>query len=338
MKKKTRNILIASGAAAVTLAAVGAVSHAITTYLVKVALDREVPKTIKKSSKARDQLRGYEDLEGIGDMLKAGADALISKQPERVEISGFDGEKLVGHWYPAENPKRIIVAMHGWRSSWANDFGAIADFWHDNGCSVLYPEQRGQGESGGEYMGFGLIERHDCLEWVRFINQKTGGILPIYLAGISMGASTVLMASSLDMPENMRGIIADCGFTSPHAIWKHVMENNLHMSYGIRARIVDDMCKKRIKMGAKEYSTTTALAENKLPVLFIHGTDDHFVPVEMTYENYKACIAPKQLLVVPGADHGMSYFINRDEYEKANINFWQKYDNPLCQSNLQDKD
>ena len=79
-------------------------------------------------------------------------------------------------------------------------------------------------------------------------------------------------------------------------------------------------------MGSKEVSCTEALKNCKVPVMFIHGTDDHFVPVEMTYENYKACASEKHLLIVPGAEHGMSYMVEKDKYEKEALHFWQKYD------------
>lgn len=244
-----------------------------------------------------------------------------------MEIIGYDGVKLVGHLRRCENEKRLIVAMHGWRSSWFRDFGAISDFWYENGCSVLYAEQRGQGESGGEYMGFGLTERYDCLEWVKWANQNGYADRPVYLCGISMGASTVLMAAGLELPGNVRGIMADCGYTSPHAIWRHVLNDNLHISFcGLTAAVADDICKKKIRMGTKAYSCTDAMHECKVPVFFIHGTDDHFVPVEMTYENYKACAAPKRLLIVPGAEHGMSYLTEREKYEKSVLEFWRDYD------------
>jgi fermentation-respiration switch protein FrsA (DUF1100 family) len=100
-----------------------------------------------------------------------------------------------------------------------------------------------------------------------------------------MGAATVLMASGLPLPENVHGIMADCGFTSPHAIWKHVAEKNLHLSYGIIGKIASDMCRKKINMGPGDYSTTFALANTDIPVIFVHGSDDKFVPIEMTYEN-----------------------------------------------------
>lgn len=245
---------------------------------------------------------------------------------EEVEIINQDGIHLIGHWRPCENPKRIIIAMHGWRSSWSRDFGIIADFWKDSGCSVLYAEQRGQGSSEGEYMGFGMLERYDCLEWIKWVNEHTGGNLPVYLGGASMGATTVLMAAGLELPENVHGIVADCGFTSPHAIWKHVVENNLHMPYGLYSPVANDLCKKKIHVGTKEYSAVDAMQKCKVPVLFIHGTDDQFVPVEMTYENYKACAAPKHLFVVPGADHGMSYYTDKVGYEKCLLDFFAAYD------------
>ncbi|MDD6799331.1 MAG: alpha/beta hydrolase [Firmicutes bacterium] len=253
-------------------------------------------------------------------------------------MTACDGINLVGHLRKCENEKRLIIAMHGWRSSWAADFGAISNFWYANGCSVLYAEQRGQGESGGEYMGFGLTERYDCIEWVKWANENGYADIPIYLCGISMGASTVLMAAGLELLENVHGIMADCGYTSPPAIWKHVVEENLHMPFdGIKSAVANDICKKKIQIGTKDYSATEAMRECKVPVIFIHGTDDRFVPIEMTYKNYKACAAPKRLLVVPGAEHGMSYLVDKESYEKASKDFWKDFDGYHPESNREEK-
>ena len=319
MKWKNLWIMLGVGAAA---SAIGVyASHETTKYLLRLALDREAPKRMKKK-----RIRGADYGAEVEQMLSDAADRLEEKVTERVEIISSDGIRLVGHWYPCANSKRVIIAMHGWRSRWSRDFGTIADFWHDNGCSILFAEQRGQNDSEGDYMGFGLLERHDCRDWAHWVNQHCGHETPVYLGGISMGATTVLMASGLTMPENVRGIIADCGFTSPHAIWKHVVENNFHVPYGLYARAANDLCKKKINTGSRDYSTTDALSKTHIPVLFIHGTDDSFVPVEMTYENYKSCASPKRLLVVPGANHGMSYHLSRPEYEKATLDFWAEFD------------
>ena len=325
MKKKIKNILIGSGVAAAGIAAAIVVSCKLTEKLVKVALDRELPKSAEKSGK---KISGSNAKSAqLEAELAAASERLKNSGCETVEITSYDGINLVGHLRRCENEKRLIIAMHGWRSSWTSDFGAISDFWYKNGCSVLYVEQRGQGESGGGYMCFGLTERYDCLEWIKWANKNGYSTLPIYLCGISMGAATVLMAAGLDLPENVHGIMADCGYTSPHAIWKHVAKNNLHMYYGgITASVANDMCKKKIQIGSNEYSTTDAMRECKVPVLFVHGTDDHFVPIEMTYENYKACQAPKRLLVVPGAEHGMSYLTDKEAYEKTVTEFFEAFD------------
>ena len=322
--KRARKFLIGTGIAAAGVSAVTAISYKLTKKLLNVAMDREMPGGIYKN---KEKLYGSTEIKAFLSELDSGAHKLLNTDCERVEIASHDGLRLIGHWRACPDAKRVIVAMHGWRSSWARDFSLISDFWFENGCSVLYAEQRGQGDSDGEYMGFGLLERYDCLDWINWAIEKTEGKLPVYLGGVSMGATTVLMAAGLDLPENVCGIVADCGFTSPHAIWKHVVENNLHMSYsGFRGAIASDLCKKKISMGAKDYSTIDAMQACSVPVLFIHGTDDRFVPVEMTYENYKSCASPKELLVVPGAEHGMSYYLGKELYEAKMTEFWNKYD------------
>ena len=101
--------------------------------------------------------------------------ALLAKNMEEVEITSRDGLQLVDHWYPCENAKCIIVAMHGWRSAWHKDFGMVADFWHNKGCSILFAEHRGQNNSGGGYMTFGYMERFDCLDWINRVNKRVLG-------------------------------------------------------------------------------------------------------------------------------------------------------------------
>lgn len=324
MNKHIKNVLIGVGITTGTVITAGTVASLITKKLVSVALDREEPEIMNVS---REHLSGEPVMKEFLKMRAKAAQELKRANSETVEITAHDGERLVGHWHSCEDAKRIIIAMHGWRSSWTNDFGLISDFMFQNNCHILFAEQRGQNNSGGNYMGFGLLERYDCLDWIRWVNQQGYDNMPIYLCGISMGASTVLMTAGFDLPENVHGIIADCGYTSPNAIWKYVMENNLRLYYDdFQGEIAADLCRKKIQIGPKDYSCTSAMAKCKVPVLFIHGTDDDFVPVEMTYENYKACVAPKRLLVVPGAGHGMSYVVDREAYEQAVIQFWNSFD------------
>lgn len=323
MKKSTRNILIGSGIAVVGVTALSLAYQHTTKYLMKFALDRKAP---KKTSKNKNKMMSSGDISEVMSNMMDAAAKLEESEHEEVEITAQDGTALVGHWFYPENAKRIVIAMHGWRSTWSQDFGAIAPFWFENDCAVLFAEQRGQGNSGGEYMGFGLLERYDCYDWINWVNVHTEAKLPIYLGGVSMGASTILMTAGFDLPDNVRGIVADCAFTSPNAIWKHVVENNFHLPYGLYSKAAKDLCRKRINVAADSYSTKEAMQNCKVPILFIHGTDDNFVPIEMTYENYKACTAPKKLFIVPGAEHGMSYVVDKDGYEAAVKRFWNEFE------------
>lgn len=295
-------------------------SAAVTRELVSAAMDRDG----RKLPGGRRKLSGSNLRANELEPALRAAECLQKRRSRRVEIMARDGERLVGHWLAAEKPQRVILAMHGWRSSWAKDFGMVSDFWYRNGCSVLYAEQRGQCESGGKYMGFGLTERYDCLDWLDTVKRLSGGDLPVYLCGVSMGAATVLMAAGLKLPPCVKGIMADCGYTSVHDIWKHVLERNLHLSYRLHGPLAERMCRRKIHMGTRDQSTVDALRKCRVPVLFVHGTADSFVPVEMTYENYRACGAPKRLFVVPGAEHGMSYLTDQVGYEKNMREFWHE--------------
>ncbi len=323
MKKNKKNFLLGTGLALGSIAAISSISYLITKKLVTVALDREAPKTNPSSMKL---LTGDSKIEEKMSFLNENAKVLEEKQLEVIEIEAVDGTRLVGHLYKNEKAKRTLIAMHGWRSSWARDYCLISDFLMENDCNVLFAEQRGQGESGGDYMGFGLTERYDCLDWINWVNNTEMEKLPIYLMGISMGATTVLMATGFELPQNVKGVIADCGFTSPNDIWRHVAQNMKILYTGFMGGVASAICKRKINATPDEYSTILALANCKIPVLFIHGTDDKFVPIEMTYENYKACASPKSLFIVPGAEHGASYFAAKDEYENQVKQFWSKWD------------
>ncbi len=318
MKKALKLI---TGVAA-TAAGITGLVYATTRLLVDTATNREQPRVMKK---LQGKISGSEQTDEFKREWSLAAEKLREKEMNEITLNSFDGTRLAGHEYIAENAKRIIIAMHGWRSSWDRDFCMIADFWHANGCTVIFAEQRGQQNSGGEHMCFGVAERYDCQKWAEYAADKYGD-MPIYLAGISMGASTVLMSAALEMPKQVKGIMADCGYTSPKAIWKYITTENLHLSYALHGPFADSMFKRRFKTGTNSCSTVSAMKNCKIPVLFIHGTNDKFVPIKMTYENYAACAAPKKLLSVPNADHGMSYCKEPERYEKAVTDFWREFD------------
>lgn len=316
MKKRSISIVpIIAGAA------IGAAAALLEGLFLHEALDREEPKLLRKT---KTMFRNAGDeAHPLMPESEAAARRLASSETERVELTARDGTPLVGHLRRSAEPKRFLIAMHGWRSTWYKDFGAVADFWYENGCDVLYAEQRGQGESGGDTMTYGFLERYDCADWVAWAAERWSG--PVYLAGLSMGATTVLMAAGLpELREKVRGIMADCGFTSAEAIWRHVIESRYHVPYGLWGKRLARRSAPRLSCVPGAYSTVDAMRETALPALFVHGLDDRFVPPSMTRENYEACAAPlKRLLLVPGARHAMSYLVAREEYERAVLDFWR---------------
>ncbi len=320
MKGGKREKLLTGGVILGALGGLLVMSRKAAALFVREAMDRREPRLMIR---AKSRMTGPEP-----DLLSleaaSAAKRLRNSPMERVELAARDGTLLVGHLRRGIDARRVIIAMHGWRSSWYRDFGASADFWYTNGCNVLYAEQRGQGESGGDTMCYGLRERFDCADWSRWAAERFPD-MPIYLAGLSMGATTVLMAAGLEeVQQRVRGIMADCGFTSPEAIWRHVAKNTWHIPYQPWKKQIDRLTTARLDCAPDAYSTVEALSQSTLPVFFIHGLDDHFVPPEMTRENYLACPSPKKrLLLVPGAGHGMSFLVDRDAYERETLEFWK---------------
>ena len=222
MKKRTKAAIAASAAAAVY----GVAAYSATKALMDVAMKRDLPQQLHGKG---SHLTGEREDEGYRAAQREAAQKLGTSHTETVLLRSREGLTLVGHFRKVENAERILIAFHGWRSTWYRDFGLLSEFWEKEKCSVLYVEQRAQNESEGVYIGFGLTERYDCLGWVRWVMDHCGSDLPIYLTGISMGATTVLMAAGMGLPEAVRGVIADSAYTSPRDIWQYVMGHNLHL-------------------------------------------------------------------------------------------------------------
>ncbi len=264
-----------------------------------------------------------------GPAIREKAQALRDLGLEQVAIRSQDGYVLRARWYPAEGAKRTIILVHGWRSSWNVDFSASSPFLHDNGCNLLLIDQRCHGESGGDLISYGIQERHDVLAWMDWLDANHPGI-PVYLCGISMGAATVLMAAELPIAERISGIISDCGYSTPDEIVKLTVGKTLGGFTGPTMAAVNLNCKMRAGFTLKSASPIRAMAKNTdIPCLFFHGDEDDFVPVRMSLENYYACKAPKELYIVHGAGHGLSFMVDPERYQSKVLAFFEAWDNRL---------
>ena len=248
------------------------------------------------------------------------ADGWVSAhEREDLHVMSYDGKLLHAIYLPKKDAKGTILLFHGYKSCWQIDFGLVLPYYYDTlGYSLLLVDQRAHGSSQGKYLTFGVRERLDVLSWATYMGQKLGQNAPLILGGLSMGATTVLLASCFDFPANVRCIIADCGFTSPSDIAKSV----LHRDYPkLPVKVFLPLCSAFTKIfagfGLHDASTLDAVRESKYPILFIHGTCDKFVPCEMTKEAYAACKSPRELVLVPGAEHGKSYLVEPERVRAA---------------------
>ena len=246
-------------------------------------------------------------------------------ESEEVEVQSDDGFLLHGLLIPHVAPRATVILFHGWRSSWEMDFTCILPFMYEQRLQMLLVDERAQGDSEGRYITFGVRERLDVPVWVDYVANRFGPKHPIFLQGLSMGATVVLMASSTHFNANVRGILADCGFTSPHEIISGIWRNRTPFPAHFAMWWLDLYTRLFADFKLKEYSTTEALAKTEYPVMFLHGTADKFVPSYMTKQSYEACASEKTLLLVDGATHGMSYLIDRPGVEAAYKAFIDKH-------------
>lgn len=247
---------------------------------------------------------------------------------EHVSITSFDGLRLSALYIPADTdePKGTFVVLHGYRSLATIDFALEAEFLHGLGYRLLVPYQRAHGESEGKYITYGVKERYDCRDWARYAERRFGREENLFLAGISMGSATVLMSLGLDLPENVRGVVADCGFTSPWEIMKHVSRRDFKLPSFPLLNALDLLARAVAGFRLKGADTREALCGSKRPVLFLHGEQDDFVPVRMTRENFQACTAEKELYLVPGAGHAQSFAMDTPGCEEKIAAFVKKWE------------
>lgn len=238
-----------------------------------------------------------------------------------VETTSFDGLKLSGKWVPAEHPMGTIILFHGYRSTYLTDFGGIFNRYHNWGLNLLLVRQRAHGESEGQYITFGVRERMDVLSWIDFHN-RTHGMDNVYLGGMSMGASTLLFAAGEALPPNVRGITADCGFSSPAEIIALTAQKRFRIPAKPILPVVNLFSRLLAGFDLWECNSTKILARAKVPILFIHGKADDFVPCRMTQAGYNACSGEKHLVLVEGAGHGMAFLFDRERVVNALRNFF----------------
>ncbi len=249
------------------------------------------------------------------EMTKTGHEFFDSAEKEKWTLTSRDGLKLSAWYIPSNNARATIILMHGYRSSAMHDFSGVLPFYNSLGLNVLLCDQRAHGESEGKYIGYGLLERYDLQSWACEHNRRIGEGMPLILDGISMGGATVLFSSALDMPENVVGMIDDCGYYSAKEQIQHVMRL-MKIPVFPFYHVANGFCRVFAGYSFSELDARESLKKTKIPVLFIHGGADDFVPCEMGRSAHDSCASEKRIFISKEASHGMSYVLETERCQE----------------------
>ncbi len=256
------------------------------------------------------------DNEEFKRRIKEGIEWFNNKEKEDIYIDSYDGLRLHAYYVRSEQPdgRKIMLMFHGYRSSY-KDFACAFEYYSSLGFDMIVVDQRSHGKSEGRLITFGVKERFDVVEWVKYTRSRFTNA-DIFLDGISMGASTVMMAS--DLVDGVKGIIADCGYTSPKEIIICVAKT-MHVPkifvypVGLMARIFGGF--------NYTYSSRDALSKTNIPIIMVHGLADGFVPSYMTDLNFDSCNSKKTKVLVENAPHGYSFLVDEERVKAELENF-----------------
>ena len=258
---------------------------------------------------------------------KATQDAVIADflaaPYEEVSITSHDGLKLTGKYYHLRDGAPLEIQCHGYKGNAIRDFSGAWQMAKAAGHNVLLINQRCHGGSEGHTITFGILERRDVMGWIRYANQRFGNV-PTLLSGVSMGAATVLMVAGMELPGNIRGIIADCPYDAPANIIRKVLGQDM----GMPVKVVYPL----IRMGGMLYgkfnlntdSPIAAVQRSTVPILLIHGDDDRFVPYPMSCNIHAAAPETVEFHTIPGAGHALNYVTDPSAYTRIVNTFYEK--------------
>lgn len=316
------------------LAAAGAGAAGITgNALFDFALNPRAKHSILARLQA-GQAEGFEQDELACDPRRADARAWFEAAKQSIQVPAFDGGMLQGWLLPAgdvhaagegralaandgstgEERGRIFgILCHGY-SGRPSDLCIEAQMAHAFGINVIMPAARGHERNGDRYISMGWHDARDLLAWIDLV-RAFDPAARIALYGVSMGGAEVMMASGLDLPSNVRCIVEDCGYTSVWDEFAVQIDMQLHLPAVPLLNAASATCRARAGYGFKEASAVQRLRHAQVPMLFIHGTEDVFVPFWMLDQVFYACASPdKERLAIEGAGHGLSSTVNPDQY------------------------
>ena len=254
---------------------------------------------------------------------------LETQEIEEISRVNDKGYRLQAYLIRPEKESDVYVfASHGYRCNGKKEWARYVDFYvNQMGYNMFFIDHQAAGKSEGRYIGFSSFESRDGLDWLEFMLETFGEDIKIILHGISMGSATVmLMTGNEKLPENVKFTIADCGFTSALDEFTYKLESLKVPKFPIIPTV---SAINKYKVGydfGKDTNALEAVKKAKIPMLFVHGDADKFVPTYMGYILYHECMSEyKDLLIVEGAEHAQSYLVDMEGYQAKIKQFAEKF-------------
>ena len=237
-------------------------------------------------------------------------------------IESYD--KLQLHSYVVtQNSNKWAIVVHGYGGS-GKLMSDKSKYFYDMGYNVLIPDLRGHGKSEGDYIGMGWKDRLDIISWINFIIKENPNA-EIVLHGTSMGAATVLMTSGENLPSNVKAIVADCAYTSAWDEFSYQLESYLKVPSSYILNVTNMVTKLKAGYSLKEASALECVKKATVPILYIHGDKDKFVPYSMMDKLYDATNSPKEKLTIEGGEHANSDLVSPFLYWLTLEDFLNQY-------------
>lgn len=278
-----------------------------------------------KKYKEEFPLPDYKEYIPFHDEMLKGMKFYKSLESTDHYITSFDGLKLHGKYFKCNDGNIMEIMIHGYRGSAYRDLSNGIERAFAVGHNVLLIDQRASSKSEGNTISFGINERFDCISWINYVINNLDKDMKIILTGVSMGAATVMMTSSMNLPTNVIGVLADCGYSSPkEIIMKCTKDMKLPPKFfypfiKLAARIFGHF-------NLEEASAIESVKKTKLPIIFYHGTNDDFVPCYMSEKLFEACNTDKKLVLIDNCGHGLAYLVDKVKYIEELKNFFGKYE------------
>ncbi|WP_199203608.1 alpha/beta hydrolase [Sporosarcina sp. P34] len=251
----------------------------------------------------------------------------VDKQKfEELHMTSRDGIELMGYYLPAKRPTdKLVILTHGYLGH-AKQMGLYGQFYYEElGYNLFMPNARGHGKSGGDYYGFGWPDRLDLIDWTKLLSENMNPATEVVYHGLSMGAATVLMASGEKLPNQVKAVIADSPYQSVYQLFAYQLNRMFHLPAFPLLDNMNLLTNAKAGYSLKEADALSAVKRATIPILYIHGNTDTFVPTDMTKELYEVTESDAELFLVDDANHGEAFLMDQEAYKRKVDDFLNAY-------------